>query len=99
MEKLLSCMLHYLDKQRFMEDNFMFVNYVKERPKQVGGSDCGMYVCKYMNAILNGIPLHLAVWTPPDDIITFRYCIAWEIFKGKARKIADDGINRRNEGH
>lgn len=97
-EKFLPCMLHFLDPVKFREDNFMRVRYVKDRPKQHGGSDCGVYVCKYMDAILNGISLAEAAWDGVVDVITFRYRIAWELFTGVPRAISESGLIARNRG-
>ncbi|XP_063942351.1 putative ubiquitin-like-specific protease 1B [Daucus carota subsp. sativus] len=92
MEKLLPCMLHHLDSSRFPQPKFMKVRSVTERPKQVGGSDCGVYVVKYVDAICGGIQLKNAVWDPTLDILTFRYRMAWKLNRGRARHISEWGI-------
>ncbi|XP_063941643.1 uncharacterized protein LOC108198076 [Daucus carota subsp. sativus] len=95
MEKLLPCMLHHLDSSRFPQPKFMKVRSVTERPKQVGGFDCGVYVVKYVDAICGGIQLKNAVWDPTLDILTFRYRMAWELNRGRARHISEWGIKER----
>ncbi|KAL8145237.1 hypothetical protein AgCh_003436 [Apium graveolens] len=81
LEKVLPCWLYYLDPQRFTK-KFMKMAIVTARPKQDTGVDCGVYVCKYVDVILNGIRLEHAVWHPYDDVETFRYRITWELRRG-----------------
>ncbi|KAL8155228.1 hypothetical protein AgCh_000562 [Apium graveolens] len=57
MEKLIPYMLKY-----------MGVHGLDARPKQDGGIDCGVYVSKYMDAMLNGISLPSAVWNAKVDV-------------------------------
>lgn len=90
-------MLHYLDPIRFSK-KFMKVRAVDERPKQEGSDDCGVYVCKYIDAMLNGIQLSAAHWDPIHDIRTFRYRMAWELVNGAARHMADWGVEERLKG-
>lgn len=92
-------MLHHLDKSKF-PDKFkpMKVKFIEKRPKQTNGYDCGVYVCKYMDAILNGISLHEAEWGTTLTALTFRYRIAWELLSGEARKISEYGKLQRNKG-
>ncbi|KAL8157215.1 hypothetical protein AgCh_002069 [Apium graveolens] len=94
---IVPAMLHYLDPSRF-DGHKLKVHFVQERPMQSNTHDYGVYVCKYMDAILNGISLRDAVWEPVLGIWTFRYRIAWELSKGLARRISDYGIQQRNRG-
>ncbi|XP_074322857.1 putative ubiquitin-like-specific protease 1B [Apium graveolens] len=91
MECIVPTMLHYLDPSRF-DGHKLKVHFVQERPMQSNTHDCGVYVCKYMDVILNGISLRDAVWEPVLGTWTFRYRIAWELSKGLARRISDYGI-------
>lgn len=90
-------MLHKLKPERFPE-RYMKIKEAKDRPKQKGGIDCGVYVCKYMDAICNGISLKEAHWDPEKDVMTFRYRIAHELRIGEARLICEWGIRQRNLG-
>lgn len=84
---------HYLDPVRF-NGGGMMVHFVKERPVQGNGTDCGVYMCKYIDDMLNGISLREAVWGNNLDIVNFRYHITWEVYKGETRRIRDYGIKR-----
>ena len=70
----------------------------KARPKQDTGCDCGVYVCKYVDTLLNGIALESAVWHPYDDVETFRYRITWELCRGRGRHLSVWGLTQRNLG-
>ena len=69
-----------------------------KRPKQKGGVDCGVYVCKYMDAMLNGISIPSAHWDPEKDVITFRYRIAHELLNGEARHLSEWSFRERELG-
>ncbi|KAL8112475.1 hypothetical protein AgCh_019979 [Apium graveolens] len=97
MEKVLPCWLNYLDPQRFTK-KFMKMTIVTARPKQDTGVDCGVYVCNYVDVILNGIRLEHAVWHPYDDVETFRYRITWKLCRGRARHLSAWGLTQRNLG-
>lgn len=90
-------MLNFLHPARFSL-KYMEVHGLKERPKQKGGIDCGIFVAKYMDAMLNGIRLPTAVWDAEKDIITFRYRIAHELSKGVGRHISDWSLREREAG-
>ncbi|KAL8114840.1 hypothetical protein AgCh_021620 [Apium graveolens] len=75
------------------------VHGLDARPKQDGGIDYGVYVSKYMDAMLNGISLPSAVWNAKVDVQTFRYRMAHELSKGVARHISEWGILQREAGH
>lgn len=92
-------MLHSLDPKRWPKKFFMKVRTVGRRPKQKGSNDCGVYVCKYVDAILNAIPLETAYWDPVYDVHTFRVRMAWEILNGQARHMIESGIQHRQLGH
>ena len=96
-EKLLPCMLNHLHPARFPQ-KYMEVHGLEARPKQDGGIDCGIYVSKYMDAMLNGISLPAAVWDAKKDVQTFRYRMAHELSKGAARHISEWGIRQREAG-
>ena len=93
-------MLHFLVPKRF-ENEGMRVLHEKNRPKQGKDIDCGVYVMKYMDDMLNGISLREAVGDQNldiVDIVNFRYHIAWELYKGTIRRTSDYGIQQRNKG-
>ncbi|XP_074374756.1 putative ubiquitin-like-specific protease 1B [Apium graveolens] len=98
MEKLIPYMLNYLHPSRFPL-KYTRVHGLDARPKQDGGNDCGVYVSKYMDAMLNGISLPSAVWNPKVDVQTFRYRMAHELSKGVPRHISEWGIRQREAGH
>ncbi|KAL8146825.1 hypothetical protein AgCh_004530 [Apium graveolens] len=97
-KKLIPYMLNYLHPSRFPL-KYTRVHGLDARPKQDGGNDCGVYVSKYMDAMLNGISLPSAVWNPKVDVQTFRYRMAHELSKGVARHISEWGIRQREAGH
>ncbi|XP_074350792.1 uncharacterized protein LOC141690081 [Apium graveolens] len=68
---------------------YMGVHGLDARPKQDGGKDCGVYVSKYMDTMLNGISLPSAVWNAKVDVQTFRYRMAHGLSKGAARHISE----------
>ncbi|XP_074377808.1 putative ubiquitin-like-specific protease 1B [Apium graveolens] len=98
MEKLIPYMLNYLHPSRFPL-KYMGVHGLDARPKQDGGNDYGVYVSKYMDAMLNGVSLPSAVWNAKVDVQTFRYRMAHELSKGVARHISEWGIRQREVGH
>lgn len=98
MEKFLPYMLHKLHPDRFRPNRYMRVKEVLGRPKQDGGVDCGVYVCKYMDAILHGLHLGKELWNHVLDVITFRYRIAHELKQGEARRMPEKSINQRYDG-
>ncbi|GAB2255085.1 hypothetical protein Droror1_Dr00008863 [Drosera rotundifolia] len=73
----------YAPNMTFKKGPASFHTYQK-RPKQRNGSDCGVYVLKYMDYVLRGISLENQEWSA-DDALIFRYRIALEILKRKAR--------------
>lgn len=92
-------MLHHLHPKKFPKKFAMRVKTISERPKQVGTNDCGVYVCKYIDALLNAIPLNEAAWDPIYDVRTFRLRIAWELLNGEARHMIESGVQLRQLGH
>lgn len=98
MEKFLPYMLNKLHPDRFRANRYMRVGEIQGRPKQVGGVDCGVYVCKYMDAILHGLDLGKEKWNPILDVTTFRYRIAHELKQGEARWMPEKSINERLRG-
>lgn len=98
MEKFLPYMLHKLDSNRFPANRYLRVKELQSRPKQDGGVDCGVYVCKYMDAILHGLDLGQEKWHTTLDVTTFRYRIAHEIKCGEARQMPDTSIRQRLTG-
>ena len=62
------------------------ISALMRRPKQSNHTDCGIFVMKYMDYMLQGFHLQLMTWTT-SDVETFRYRIAKEIQRGKARMI------------
>ncbi|KAL8119762.1 hypothetical protein AgCh_017026 [Apium graveolens] len=97
-EKLIPYMLNYLHPSRFPL-KYMELHGLDARPKKDGGIDCGVYISKYMDPMLNGISLPSAVWNAKVDVQTFRYRMAHELSKGIARHISEWGIRQREVGH
>ncbi|WOG87868.1 hypothetical protein DCAR_0207100 [Daucus carota subsp. sativus] len=62
------------------------ISALMRRPKQSNHTDCGIFVMKYMDYMLQGFHLQSMSWTS-SDVETFRYRIAKEIQRGKARMI------------
>ncbi|XP_063936209.1 putative ubiquitin-like-specific protease 1B [Daucus carota subsp. sativus] len=62
------------------------ISALMRRPKQSNHTDCGIFVMKYMDYMLQGFHLQSMTWTS-SDVETFRYRIAKEIQRGKARMI------------
>lgn len=68
------------------------VQTTKARPMQDNYYDCGIFVCKYVDYLVRGnIDLGKEKWSI-EDISVFRYRIAYELFKCKARDIPTDQI-------
>ncbi|KAL8118195.1 hypothetical protein AgCh_015918 [Apium graveolens] len=87
------------DAKKSMEKFFRDYADKGARLKQDGGIDCGIYVSKYMGAMLNGISLPSTVWNAKVDVQTFRHRMAHELSKGVARHISEWGIRQREAGH
>ena len=90
-------MLHHLHPGGFPR-KFMKVHTITERPKQEGCHDCGVYICKYIDALLNAMRLDKLHWDPKVDPIIFRQRIAWELKKGRARHFTSSGLEDRLMG-
>jgi Ulp1 family protease len=71
------------------------VRALSQRPKQTTIYDCGVFVCKYVDAIMNGMQLQTLVWDPHADVLNFWYRIAWEIMNGAARHMSDSAREDR----
>lgn len=61
------------------------VQTLKIRPKQHNNSDCGIFVCKYVDCFVraNG-NISEEKWSL-EDVTVFRYRVAWELYKKSAR--------------
>ena len=69
------------------------VHSVKGRPMQSNTCDCDIFICKYVDYLLRGdLDLTKEKWSD-DDVTVFRYRIAYELIKCKARDIAQEHIN------
>lgn len=86
-------MLHIVNKNRFPDIKWGKVKQLTDRPMQVE-LDCGVFVCKYVDAYLTGLDIQKEHWSR-DDVPNFRFRIAWEIRKGEARHLPDYSINWR----
>ncbi|KAK2987815.1 hypothetical protein RJ640_024442 [Escallonia rubra] len=64
----------------------LFFRLKRRRPKQHNSSDCGVFVCMYMDYICGSESLAKTVWSR-ECIQGFRYKIAWQIMKGRPRAI------------
>ncbi|KAK1378692.1 hypothetical protein POM88_025436 [Heracleum sosnowskyi] len=66
------------------------------RPKQRNSTDCGLFVMKYMDYLLQDYEIESLQWED-EDIEIFRYRIAKELQKGKARRIPGPLMRQRIE--
>ncbi|KAK1369044.1 hypothetical protein POM88_035136 [Heracleum sosnowskyi] len=95
MEQIIPRMLSHLGAKKFDKDRPLRVNVIAERPKQENGTDCGVFVCKYIDSLLTCTDYTAQYWSL-RIIDTFCYCMAWELSKkGEARKISTEGIRLR----
>ncbi|XP_074377487.1 ubiquitin-like-specific protease ESD4 [Apium graveolens] len=88
-EECWSCcryMLHYVGKNKNVPDEEPLFHVWDAMPKQDNYSDCGVYVCKYMNYTLQGYDLAKVRWDA-SDVEIFRYRIAMEFQRGMAKPI------------
>ncbi|KAK1386419.1 hypothetical protein POM88_014597 [Heracleum sosnowskyi] len=94
---LLANMLRYLDRNA--------MNFPKEapkvqawsrRPKQRNSKDCGLFVMKYMDYLLQGYEMESLQWED-EDMEIFRYRIAKELQQGKPRRIPGFLMRQRIE--
>ncbi|XP_074338974.1 uncharacterized protein LOC141677107 isoform X2 [Apium graveolens] len=70
-------------------------HFVRDRPTQQNSDDCGVFVMKYMDFMLQGYDITtLEPWSQ-DLVETFRYRIAMELQNGKARQISNDRMRKR----
>ena len=72
--------------QHVFPDGLAQISALMRRPKQTNYTDCSIFVMKYMDYMLQGFHLLSMTWTS-SDVETFRYGIAKEIQRGKARMI------------
>lgn len=79
-------MLRYLGRNVGLPSEEPAVQAWSVRPKQNNTTDCGIFVMKYMDYLLQGFDISTLMWDD-SDIEVFRYRIAIEIHKGKARRI------------
>lgn len=93
MEKLVPCMLHVVNTCRFPEIKWGRVIQYMDCPMQIG-LDCGIFVCKYVDAYLMGLSFEKQRWSK-EDVQNFRFCIAWELRKGEARHMPNYCFNWR----
>lgn len=89
-------MLRYLGKGSNFPDEAPLVQVWDAMPKQGNYSDCGVYVCKYMDYTLQGYDLSTVSWNA-TDVDLFRYRIAKEIQKGIAKNIPTHRMKQRLE--
>lgn len=66
------------------------VHGAKDRLMQDNTSDCGVFVCKYIDYYVRGnIDITKERW-PSQDLTVFRYRTAYELYKYQARDIPRD---------
>eukprot|EP00397_Hematodinium_sp_SG-2012_P055693 GEMP01068160.1.p1 GENE.GEMP01068160.1~~GEMP01068160.1.p1 ORF type:complete len:334 (+),score=46.19 GEMP01068160.1:196-1197(+) len=58
---------------------------VIDNPQQDNGYDCGVFLCKYAECLVNDISFNFS----QSDIENCRYSMALELFEGKVRNIQD----------
>ena len=83
-------------RQHVLPEGPAAISALIRRPKQSNYTDCGIFVMKYMDYMLQGFHLQSMTWTS-FDIETFRYRIAKEIQRGKARMIPGFLMKQRLE--
>nr|XP_017217396.1 PREDICTED: uncharacterized protein LOC108194972 [Daucus carota subsp. sativus] len=91
---LLARMLRYLGPRLTVPKEDPLVQVWDAMPKQNNYTDCGVYICKYMDYLLQGYDLSTLVWDA-SDLEVFRYRIAKELQKGKARSIPNHRMSQR----
>ena len=87
-------MLRYLGPRLTVPKEDPLVQVWDAMPKQNNYTDCGVYICKYMDYLLQGYDLSTLVWDA-SDLEVFRYRIAKELQKGKARSIPNHRMSQR----
>lgn len=78
-------------------DSVIPVNSVLNRPKQINGDDCGVFVMKFMDFMLQDYEIDSFGSWPQELVDTFRYRIAKELQAGKARPISNERMRKRLE--
>lgn len=94
-EKLVPCMLNYLDASTYPAPKLRIVEIYKERPIQENINDSGVVVCKYVDAMCCSINLKMEKWSE-EDVLTFRHRMAHELEKGQARHFSRLSVKRRS---
>lgn len=79
-------MLRYLGKSLYFPSNDPLVQVRDAIPKHGNYSNCGAYVCKYMDYTLRGYNLSTSIWDGAD-VEVFRYRTAKELQKMIDRRI------------
>ncbi|XP_074360484.1 ubiquitin-like-specific protease ESD4 [Apium graveolens] len=79
-------MLRYVGKNRNFQEQDPLFHVWDAMPKQDNYSDCGVYMCKYMDYTLQGYDLVKVRWDTVGVQI-FRYRISKELQKGMAKPI------------
>ena len=87
-------MLRYLGSRLTVPEDDPLVQVWDTMPKQNNYTDCGVYICKYMDYLLQGYDLSTLVWDA-SDLDVFRYRIAKELQTGKARSIPNHRMRQR----
>ncbi|XP_074347380.1 ubiquitin-like-specific protease ESD4 [Apium graveolens] len=88
--------LRYVGKNKNVPDEEPLVHVRDAMPKQDNYSDCGVYVCKYMDYTLQGYDLAKVCWDA-SDVEIFRYRIAKELQRGMAKLIPTHHMRKRME--
>ena len=83
-------------RQHVLPEGPAQISALIRRPKQNNYTDCGIFVMKYMDYMLQGFHLQSMTWTT-SDVETFRYRIAKEIQREKARMIPGFLMKQRLE--
>ncbi|KAL8132753.1 hypothetical protein AgCh_008293 [Apium graveolens] len=89
-------MLRYVGKNRNIPDEEPLVHVWDAMPKQDNYSDCGVYVCKYMDYTLQGYDLAKVCWDA-SDVEIFCYRIAKELQRGMSKPIPTHRMRQRME--
>ncbi|KAK1399055.1 hypothetical protein POM88_008918 [Heracleum sosnowskyi] len=94
---LLPRLLLKLNPQNKLDPSLVEIMALPSRPKQKNCNDCGIFVMKYMDLMFQGYDLtSIQAWSQ-ELVDTFRYRIATELQKGKARGISCIRMRKRHE--
>ncbi|KAK1396505.1 hypothetical protein POM88_006368 [Heracleum sosnowskyi] len=93
---LVPIMLNYLNEEKFPEIIFPTIQIVKELPKpKANNHDSGVLVCMYIYCLLGCVKLEDVKWEE-QQLVNFRYRVAYDIKMGRACNFPRASIEARN---